>query len=181
VEKIKDIMYDISDIVISLIIITVIFFVISWKLNESMPISYEPKDTPVASESNDSTPSDSIAEADNSVIIEFADEERPVENNPGTTVSTEVVETPVVPEPEPTPEPVNTTPAKEVMLEIPSGSTGFAIAKLLKDHGFIDDINGFISKVETMGLGAKLRSGEFKLKTNMTEEQIIKIIAGVRD
>jgi len=176
----KDIIYDISDIVISLVIITVIFFVISWKLNESMPISYQVDNTdtsPIASNDTVETAPDTETSVDD---IPFA-EERPTEGDP-------VVAEPEVIEPEvtdPVPEVITPTPStpsgQEVEIVIPSGSTGFAIAKILKDQGFISDINGFISKVEEMGLGAKLRSGTFKLKTDMNQEQVIKILAGVRD
>ena len=156
-EKIKDIMYDISDIVISLIIVTVIFFVISWKLNESLPISYEPTNTNVATKSEEPNSTDNkisgIEEAvtDTTPEVIFTEEERPVENNTGSTVSTEVVETPeVVPAPVETPAP--TTPSGQAVIFVfSSGSTGFAIATPLKENGFLNDINGFISTVETMG------------------------------
>ncbi len=35
-EKIKDILYDVSDIVLSLIIVALIFFVVSWKISDSL-------------------------------------------------------------------------------------------------------------------------------------------------
>lgn len=173
-EKMKDIIYDISDIIISLMIIAVIFFVISWKLNESMPISYQAESstlTQVAeTESAPAESSDESASTDAS-DVPFIEDERPIEEDV-IVIEPEEMETP----------PADPAPAATVVnFEVPSGSTGFAIAKLLKDQGFITDINAFISKVEEMGLGAKLRSGNFELKTDMSDEEIIKKLAGVRD
>ncbi len=142
-----------------------------------MPISYQVDNTdttPVASNDTVETTPDTETSVDD---IPFA-EDRPTEGDP-VVAETEVIEPEVT---DPIPEVITPTPSgQEVEVVIPSGSTGFAIAKILKDQGFISDINGFISKVEEMGLGAKLRSGTFKLKTDMNQEQIIKILAGVRD
>ncbi len=130
-EKMKDIIYDISDIVISLVIITVIFFVISWKLNESMPISYQVDNTdttPVASNDTVETTPDTETSVDD---IPFA-EDRPTEGDP-VVAETEVIEPEVT---DPIPEVITPTPSgQEVEVVIPSGSTGFAIAKILKDQG----------------------------------------------
>lgn len=177
-EKMKDILYDISDIIISLLIIAVIFFVISWKLNESMPISYQAESLST-SEPEQSEPSLSASTDDiNTEDIPLIEDEKPIDDEVIVT-EPEVITPPAVTE---SPEQSPATPVgTEVSFEVPSGSTGFAIAKLLRDQGFISDINAFISKVEEMGLGAKLRSGTFTLKTDMSEEQIIKILAGVRD
>lgn len=65
------------------------------------------------------------------------------------------------------------------MVEIPSGSPGVAIARILKEKGLITDINGFIQQVDAMGLGPKLQSGKYTLKTGMGLEEIIKILANV--
>ncbi len=65
------------------------------------------------------------------------------------------------------------------MVEIPSGSPGVAIARILKEKGLITDINGFIQQVDAMGLGPKLQSGKYTFKTGMGLEEIIKILANV--
>ena len=179
-ERLRDFMYDISDLLISLLIIAAIFAVISWKLNESIPIetasappaaeaeASEPVAEPAQAEADAETPVDASAEIDDA-----SDADKPIAEQPVTEAPQTTVQAPVVPKP--------TAPAAStaVTLEIPSGSPGVAIAKLLKDKGLITDVNTFIQKVDELGLGSKLQSGTYKLKTGMSLEQIIKTLANV--
>lgn len=181
-ERIKDFLYDISDLLISLLIIAVIFTVISWKLNESIPIdtlsvptaSEEPAAKPdTSAQKPASPPSDTegtTPSAANNSVADASDADKPIAENANGT-----------PEPlaKPPAKPATTSPAagKAVTIEIPSGSPGVTIGKILKDNGLITDVNTFIKKVDELGLGPKLRSGSFDLKTDMTLEQIIKILA----
>ncbi len=186
-ERIKDFLYDISDLLISLLIIAVIFTVISWKLNESIPIetispspvAEEPAAEPDASaqdpasvqpDSEATTPSASTDE-----VVDASDADKPITEAPAGTTA------PVAPPAQPPAKPEATTPVAgtTVTIEIPSGSPGVAIGKILKDNGLITDVSAFIKKVDELGLGPKLRSGSFTLKTGMTLEKIIKTLANV--
>lgn len=175
-ERIRDFLYDVSDLLISLLIIAVIFAVISWKLNESIPIDIatappgtEEPAAPVTPDSEDPATDTDVGDA--------SDADKPIEGTP-------VTITPVIPE-TPSAETPPQTPAappaagQSVVVEIPSGSPGVAIARILKEKGLITDINGFIQQVDAMGLGPKLQSGKYTLKTGMGLEEIIKILANV--
>lgn len=164
-EKIKDFLYDMSDVVISLMIVAVIFYVVSWKLNESMPVEFNFGEA-VTTEGTDST---------DSPPTEFPSEDtvnRPIEET--TEVPTDVVATTEAPVSPPT------ATGQKITITIPSGATGFSIAKALKEKGLIKDVNAFIKHVEALKLGNKLTAGTFNLTTDMTEEQIIKKIANVK-
>lgn len=185
-ERIKDFLYDISDLLISLLIIAVIFAVISWKLNESIPIdtladpavSEEPAAKPDASakvpESETSETEATTPSAANNPVSDASDADKPIGDNPSGTP-----EPPAQPPVQPPAKPADASPVagKAVTIEIPSGSPGVAIGKILKDNGLITDVSTFIKKVDELGLGPKLRSGSFNLKTGMTLEQIIKTLA----
>lgn len=171
-ERIRDFLYDISDLLISLLIIAVIFAVISWKLNESIPIDIAA--APPAAE-EPVTPAEEPADsADPGDVADASDADKPIEGTP-------VTITPVIPDDTATPpeKPAGTPAGQTVSVEIPSGSPGVAIGQILKEKGLIPDVNAFIKKVDEMGLGPKLRSGTFSLKTGMSLEEIIKILANV--
>ncbi len=166
-ERVKDFLYDMSDVVISLLIVAVIFYVVSWKLNESMPIEFTFGDQ-TSEQGQQETETLSPTEA---VTEDTAN--RPVEENTeaASESSPETTEAPAV------------TPSgtvQTITITIPSGATGFSIAKALKEKGLITDVNAFIKHVEDLKLGNKLTAGTFKFKTDMTEEQIIKKIANVK-
>lgn len=177
-ERLKDFLYDMSDVLISLIIVAVIFYVVSWKLNESMPVEFHFGEEPVAGAEDPNTPPP-ITQANDDT------ENRPVEETPGSenpSTETPITTTPQAETPPTTAAPVVTPPSQvqKISVTIPSGATGFAIAKALKDKGLIKDVNAFIKHVEDLELGNKLTAGTFSLSTDMTEEQIIKKIANVK-
>jgi len=156
-ERVKDFLYDISDLFFSLLIIGIIFFVVSFKLTDTMSVSWF---------SNIDTPE--IAD------IELPDATTPIDN--------EVVE--VVPEEEEVvPEEEEAVPEEEVAeirdvaFVIESGSVGYTIAKNLLAEELILDIDEFLQTLSDMGLGNKLQAGTFSLNTGMTTEEIIRILA----
>lgn len=187
-ERVKDFLFDLSDIAISLVIVAVIFFVVSWKLNETMPMSFAIPDTKpeIAKEA------DVAVKPQNSEGVQAATESTMV---PVTTQA----ESEAVAEPNTKAEPLTTiakpvttarpvqpttqvsTPTKRITIEIPSGSTGDAIAKILRNSGLIDDISAFNKTVEDLGLGNKLRAGSFTLSTDMTIETLARRIAGYKN
>ncbi|MCH4890386.1 endolytic transglycosylase MltG [Acidaminobacter sp. JC074] len=165
-EKVKDFLYDISDFVFSLLIIAIIFFVVSFKLTDTMQVHFFSnlgRDTAV--DMTDAT-QPSLDDLDGEVVT--TPEVTPVEEEtlPEETVTDPVEETPVVVE------------IKEVEFEIAPGSPGFKIATNLESAGLIDDVDVFIQTLDDLNLGNKLRAGTFKLNTGMTVEEIIKALAG---
>lgn len=162
-ERIKDFFFDLSDVLISLIIVAVIFFVISWKLTETMPMSFslfEPSDDnvspPISESIRPTEPVSIVVQETTEVPTESASDIQPTTTPP-------------------------TLPVKRVTIEIPSGSSGDAIAKILKNSGLVDNISAFNRTVESLALGNKLRAGSFTLSTDMSLETIARRIAGYKN
>jgi len=184
-EKLKDIMYDVSDILLSLVIVALIFFVVSWKISDSLAFDVQlPEKAKLTTEDTfgdiditevtvETGNTDSSSTAGTSEITEST------EGTSGTSTATS----------DSGPDSTSTSDAKpggtQVTLvgatkeiEIKSGSTGWSIGKLLQEEGLVTDSQGFIKRVEELGLGAKLRSGTFTLSTDMSLDEIIYKISG---
>ncbi len=191
-EQVKDFLFDLSDILISLIIVAVIFTVVSWKLNETIPISFSlfEKDarpqttqpvtkTPGAAVIIDgSAPATDIEGTDSTIIAPIDStlvsptDDPVVIPDPSTQIENSNSAETATPKPEVTPK-----STKKITIEIPAGSSGDGIARILKSNGLITDIKLFNKTIETMGLGSKLRAGTFKISADMSVESIIKLIA----
>ena len=76
--------------------------------------------------------------------------------------------------------PVNLENPKEEIITFPKNSSAYDFAILLKSHGFIKSTTAFklISKVST--LDRRLKSGTYKLSTNMDTISILLIISGLK-
>ncbi len=180
-EKLKNFAYDISDLLFSLIIIAIIFAVVSWKLTDVMQINWFSNINENPIEIDESMTASSLDKINNLPANEPTVSDTTVtevtevsEVNETTTTDTEEKK----PEAEATTETNKTSEGKNITFTVKSGSTGYKIAKNLKNQGIIDDVNTFIKKLDEMKLANKLRSGKFKLNTNMSLEEIIKILAG---
>lgn len=179
-EKIKDILYDVSDIVLSLIIVALIFFVVSWKISDSLAFDITiPEKTDIA-QGNDQDP--------NIIDIEEASDEGTVisEESGSETGQTDGSDTSTTPTGEDTSSSSDAKPGgtqvnlvgQEKTIVIESGSSGYSIGTLLEEEGLVPDTQTFIKRVEELGLGAKLRSGTFDLSTDMSLDEIIYKISG---
>lgn len=193
-EKIKDLFYDVSDVLLSVLIIAIMFYTISWKLSDTM--SYTPSFNIPFISSEDKVPETPIAVADKATHVAIGDQ-TPAIATPETTpeatpeVSGEVVD---MPKPEPATEIVpEATPqeaakpegqtieviqAKDVNFVVPSGMLASKIIQKLKDEGLIQDKSAFTARLSERKLDSKLRSGTFKLRTDMTDDQIINKLTG---
>jgi len=174
-EKIKDILYDLTDFALVILIIVIMTTVISIKITDAMSVNLfsifnnnQTEETLVVNE-----PEKPIEEDDNveEIIIkpeldESANDEEDTTN--GETQEDNVSET------------TTEESDKEVTIVIESGSTGYAIAKKLRDNKLIEDTSVFISRVEDLELGAKLQSGTFVLNTSQSLDDMIYTLAGQR-
>lgn len=70
------------------------------------------------------------------------------------------------------------TPPTEFKVDIPSGSSGIAIAKILKEKGIISDTKMFITRVDQLKMGPKLKAGSFTIKSGSTLDDVIYILVG---
>jgi len=161
-EKIKDFLYDFSDIFLGLLIVGCMVFVISWQITGIMDIDIIKPSTYSTEGGN----SDYVENPEDIIYVE------PVAPPDETPVQEEnQIQAP--PEESQEIEPINIT------VEIPKGTTGLGIAKILKEKNLISNTTDFITKVEEMNLGPKLRFGTFKIKSNSTIEEMIHIITGI--
>ncbi|BEP28069.1 MltG/YceG/YrrL family protein [Helicovermis profundi] len=205
-EKIKDFLYDISDIVVSLLIIAAIFTIVTWKISTSLDlpeISVAQSTNTLVAENNepasnnkseenlidvitvdntdsstkDSTKADDSSSETTNISTQNDTEKTNSENldaKPDMTsdknTSTESNDTSTN---------VTTTKAASVVkIHIKSGTSGYGIAKLLKQNGLIDNTTTFIKRVEELKLGVSLRAGDFNLKTDMTLDEMIHTLVG---
>ncbi len=165
-EKFKDLVYDCSDLILGLVIGIAILGVITWKL---MGIMLIPLDLDVFSKLNNpeekiithNSPNDEIRPANE---INNTNSSTDI---PSTTDQSQVIE--VIP-----------VESNEITIDIPKGATGYSIAKLLESHGLITTPSDFVTRVEELGLGPKLRFGSFTINSQNTMDEIIYIITGTK-
>ncbi len=164
-EKLKDILYDLSDVIISLVIIAVIFGVVSWKLNDTLPI----KSTLFKSGQEVTDVAESLSTPEVTVNITMTESaDTPQEQSQ----TTEVIET--------TTAVATVSDIVKKKITIKSGSSGNAIAKQLKQAGIIEDANEFLKVVAKLGVGNRLQIGTFSLSSDMSYEEIALTLAGRR-
>lgn len=156
-EKIKDFFYDISDIVLSLLIIAVIFYSVSWKISDTLSVDMNAPETTVEGE-----------ESPTEAPIIIVTPENPDDESVETTEPTTVPET----------EPPTEAPLELVTFTVPEGSSGYSIGEKLQSEGFIGDVNSFVKRLVEMGYDNKLRAGDFRLSKSDDMDTLIKVLAG---
>lgn len=166
IDKLKDLIYDMSDVILSLLIIGMIFFVVSWKISDSMAFEIAVPDKPAQSVELPDTevavlsPSEEAAQTETN--LPASEEAGSSEAKPeGGDIT--VIEEPAV---------------QEITFEIKKGATGYSISKQLKELGLIEDTSAFLSRLDELELSNKLRQGTFTLKTDMSTDDIIYKLSG---
>ena len=168
-EKIKDFLYDISDIVLSLLIIGLIFFAVSWKISDTLSIDIDGPSTTV--ESEETTEGTSI------VVTPVTPTEATIETSEGeTSVSDTTENTTEAPTEAPT-QPATQAGVLENFV-VNDGELGNTIGKHLEEQGFVNNSNDFVKRLIEMGFDSKLRAGTFKISKTDSLDTIIKVLAG---
>lgn len=171
-EKIKDLLYDLSDVFLSIIIIVLIFGVVSWKVSDVMKV---PGVSVAQSENTYVSVTDETAK-DNKIeviTLEPSDDNTSTEDvaiDTSTAVDTSTTTSDA--------KPVPTKKTFTINIEIPSGTTGFGISKILKSNGLITDTNEFLQLATKLELVNKMRSGTYELSSDMSMEQMIRKLTG---
>lgn len=175
-EKIKDIFYEMSDLLFALVIILVMSTVITWKVTDSLAYSKNsvPENVPIEqtnteeaiSQNNNESPVEVQQQPPTTIDIEPIEQVDESDSSNDTSTSSAIENIPVP------------QPATVVKINIPSGTPGVRIAKILKENHLIDDTNQFISRVEELKLGSKLRSGTFSMSSDTSLDDIIYVITG---
>ena len=160
IEKLKDFLYDSIDYVIIVAIIAGVVFIIGWRLDILFA-----KDTldipapPIVIDDSDTDEGEDIVDAGPDLPPDDNQEpsDEPIVDNPN----------PIEPDTAPT----------AITINIPNGTLPSGIGSILEANGLISSKNDFVIQAQSMGLDRKLRSGTFKILSNSTLEEIIKIIA----
>lgn len=159
---IKDIFYNKNDVLVALVIVLVAGYVIVDRIGVIM--DYPSMLTAVAAEQNGEV---------------VPDTEAPVSDDPGAEDPLTDVEDPAVDPPAPNPVAEQTTgepTVQQVSIHIEYGATGGQIAQKLVDAGLLEDRDAFYDAVAVAGAETKLQAGSFKIPSNATPAEIIRII-----
>lgn len=178
-EKIKDFFHNFSDIFFAIIIAGIMFAVLTLNLgswfNDSSNTVLADKPINTSKDQNNNTIHN------NNVNIEDEDNQSETEDNIDKTKIEKPQDNndtdPNINENEQENEVVQET--KKIV--IPNGTVGTGVANILKENGLIDDANDFVQAAESLKLSSRLKSGSFKIPTNTTVENMVKIIAGQKN
>ncbi len=150
-ERLKDILYNISDYLIMGAIVIVIGLIIGWRLDILFPDTtramVDTGNKIVSEKENPEISQDSKVED-----LETEDKEVVVEE-----VSEEVPET--------------------IRVSIPKGSPSTSIANILVEKELVETTKEFEDMVQKLDLEKSLRSGHYDIEENSSLESIVKIIA----
>lgn len=176
-DRFKDILYDLSDTLITLVIIVLIIGTVSWKISDSMTYSNalakaQPPEISLGEEPENDLPEGEAPSESNKPDNSSSEVQPSVNTLPagGSTTNTSGTQPPAS---------GTSAPSGEKMtIDIKSGSTGYAIAKLLVEKGLVKDTQSFIQRVEALKLGSKLKAGTFEVTSGMPLDELIKVITG---
>lgn len=171
-EKIKDFLYDISDIFVSLLIIGVIFFAVSWKISDTLSVDINAPQT--TSETSATTEGQIVVTPVDSTEATSAGEAGTTEATATTEASTEAT----TEAPTEAPTQAATTPGALETFVVGDGELGYTIGKNLESQGFIADRDEFVKRLIEMGYDSKLQAGTYKVSKTDSLETIIKVLAG---
>ena len=178
-EKIKDLIYDYSDVFFALIItaamVGVVYINLTTIFDSSIAAMPDSSDILIGGSGTSSSTGES-----NEIIIDLSD--------PAAGENTEVEDSRHEPEPEPAPAAVEPAPpatpvpppvtGEMVTVTIPNGTPGIGIARILVDHQLLPDTTAFVQAAEELELAVKLKSGTFQIPAGSSPEQMVRIIAG---
>ncbi len=196
-DKIKNFFYDISDMVLSLIIIGVIFYAVSWKISDTLspdtdlsalPIESEEPETPDTSTpdtgantgdtTGDGTTDGTGTDAGENTAPET--DGTPSESGDGTdgdTAGGTDGGTDADATDSETEEPE--TPSTELLVfTVDPGASGYSIGQKLEKEGFIKNANDFTQRIIELGVDNRLIAGDFKISKADTLDTIINVLIG---
>lgn len=171
IDKIKNFLYDISDMLLSLLIIALIFYAVSWKISDTLsPDTEQNKNDIIKAENQPKKP----------IETPKAETEAPKE----TEVPKETVPPKETEKPKETDKPAKddsketTTPGEMVTFTIAPGSSGYAIGKSLMEKGFVENADEFTKRIIELGVDNQLKAGDFKLAKGDALDTVINVLIG---
>lgn len=161
-EKLKDIFYDLNDLLVTLIIILVIIFSIASIMTNAFDL-----------------------DLNSGSVFDFIEQNKPLTETPLATTepvttaaeSPESALEPPLATP-PTVEPPATVEAggENVNLVLAQGTSLGAFARKMQETGVITDSASFVQLVVSQGLDRKLQTGSYEFKKGMTDADALKVL-----
>jgi len=176
-EKLKDLLYETSDLLLGLVILLIMTSVITWQVTDSLALNTRDSATIQEIEkTNEPLPDKTTPEQ--SVIDTSGDNlEEEKSEVVGEVVVHDQSSIPILET-----KPVTTTPSSDssvlIKIEVAAGTTGSGIANILKNNGLIDNSKDFLARVEELKLAPKLKSGTYEIKSGTSLNDIIDILSG---
>ncbi len=150
-EKLKDILYEFSDVLLAIIIILLLSTIITWKITDSL--AYSKEKNFLFKQNSIHQKSEKHSKKSNATTsvkkTESNEKQKNIQNKPS---------------------------AATVQVIIDSGTPGEDIAEILKRQNLIKDTHTFIARIEQRQLASKLKFGTFEIKTGSSLDEIINII-----
>ncbi len=171
-EKAKDFLYYIGDFIICIIILALIYFLISWKLNDSIYMDIK-SETTIKEEQEDKN-----NEEDETLVLDVGTKNEKADRTNHKENELDLGENTLEDSKKNENKSKKNKNKKEHKITVEMGMTGVDIAYMLEEKGFIDSADLFVAKLETMDVSARLLAGEFTIKENMSYEEIINILIG---
>lgn len=176
-EKLKDFLYEQSDIFFTILVVGVVIGVVAFNMygwfdinnsdNNYTEIADNPNPQPSLEEENQPDNEDELA-PDNEEV------ENPENNSPAETPKppTETTETPVEPPVEVSPSEANVNRT----IEVAPGSASATIANSLQNQGLIISSDEFLKELIASGKETKLKAGTFTIPQSSSITEIINIL-----
>ncbi len=174
-EKIKDMIYDYSDLFLALIItaamVGVVYVNLTTIFDDSIAVIPGSSDILIGGTDAPSEPGESTE----TIVVDLSDPVTPENTDVEDSRHESELEEPPVEEPStPVTPPVS---GEMVSVTIPNGTPGIGIAQILVDHQLLPDTTAFVQAAEELELAVKLKSGTFQIPAGSSPEQMVRIIA----
>lgn len=183
-EKIKDLLYYLGDFIIGLLILSLMYLMITWKLDETMPVELNNRSASVNEQG--------VNSGENKTVVVNAGVEKEGSNRPKeekkdvkTTNQDKNTKENKTQNNETEKQEQNTenksqtdTVQETVSVTVESGMSGVDIAYMLEEQGVIESADLFVAKLQSMELSESLLAGTFELKKGMSYADIVKVLAG---
>lgn len=197
-ERTKDVLYYIGDFLACVLILSLMYFLISWKLGDSLPVSYETgkaraEATRQAEESKvvieSKGPKDAKAgDKKTGAAVKTEDEKKDGEQKAGdksgetaggtAAGSTVTATNKDDKKAEGKDEKKAEAGGAAETITVESGMSAVDIAYMLEEKGLVDSADLFVAKLESLDLTSSIQIGDFEIKKGMSYEEVAAVLTG---
>lgn len=188
--RIRNFLFDIKDLVIVVAIISVLFFAVTWKVNETLNVNFEGSNGVVVIDPGETTQPTTPAPSDAKVPEPSTQTPNPTTSPniaPPNTTAPNIAPPntgapqPTTAPPAPATEPPVTAPAPQgesQLFIVSAGEYAQDIGANLQNAGFVDNATAFVARAIELGVDGKLLVGNFYLRYDDDMDTIIRILTG---